>query len=290
MVRTVGLLFDPHIVAGDRRSHDGVAVVTRAIEKLNEVGVDWTLIGGDFRSFNPPHPSLHGTDWWGSWDGDQSNYYWREDFRKAKALFDDRLEGPYYAIRGNNDRPLSVFREFFPEEEYPQWFWFVDDGARYVFLDSNPDPGYHLLDERQNFVSAPQLSMLERLMDADADIPTFVFCHTPLTKHRDISDGWDVGKGSAYWVTLNYPSVQHILERGNTVAVNSGHYYGGEGRESKTVDGIEYITARHLVHGSDPEYGGDVRWMTIDAESETAEVRYYDVGADEEGTLVTSTW
>lgn len=96
-------------------------------------------------------------------------------------------------------------------------------------------------------------------MDDDPEVPTFVFCHTPLTKHRGISDGWDVDKGSAYWVTLNYRSVQHVLERGNTGVVNTGHYYGGEDRESRTVDGIEYVTARHLVCGSDPDYGGDVR-------------------------------
>jgi hypothetical protein len=289
MARTIGLLFDPHIVAGDRREHDGVDVVERAIDKLNAVGVDWTLVGGDFRSFNPPQPSTDNVGWWGSWD-DQSNYYWREDFRKAKALFDDRLEGHYYAIRGNNDRPLEVYREFFPRDEFPRWFWFEEDGARYVFLDSDPDAGYHILDERQNFVSAPQVSMLERLMDEDAEIPTFVFCHTPLTKHRRIADGWDVGKGSGYRVALNYQSVQHVLERGNTVVVNTGHYYRGEDRDCKTVEGIEYVNGRHLVHGSDPDYGGDVRWMTVDSAAREAEVSYYDVGADETGTLTTASW
>jgi hypothetical protein len=290
MRRTIGLIYDPHIVAGGRRAHDCVDVVERGIERINEVGVGWTLVGGDFRSFNPPLPEIGETDWWGTWRGDPENRYWRDDFRKAKALFDDRLDGHYYAIRGNNDRPLSVYREFFPEDEFPRWYWFEDGGARYVFLDSNPDLGHHILDERQNFVSAPQLSMLERLMDDDPEIPTFVFCHAPLTKHRDVSDGWDQGKGSGYWVTLNYRSVQHVLERGNTVVVNTGHYYRGEDRDCKTVEGVEYVNARHLVHGSDPDYGGDVRWMTVDTEARTAEVQYYDVGADEDGTLVTATW
>lgn len=290
MQRTIGLLYDPHIVAGDRRAHDGVAVVRCAIDRLNEVGVDWTLVGGDFRSFNPPLPDHEERDWWGSWDGDPDNYFWRADFRKAKALFDEELDGPYYAIRGNNDRPLEVYREFFPAAEYPRWFWFEDAGARYVFLDSNPDPGFHLLDERQNFVTAPQLSMLERLMDDDPEIPTFVFCHAPLAKHREIRAGWDEGRGGSYWTALNYRSVQHVLERGNTVLVNSGHYYGGEDRGVRRVDGIPYVNARHLVHGSDPAYGGDVRWLRVDSAARQATVHYYDVGADEEGELVTAEW
>lgn len=130
-------------------------------------------------------------------------------------------------------------------------------------------------------------------MKADSgipEIPTFVFCHTSLTKHRGISDGWDVGKGSAYGVPLNYPSVQHVLERGNTVIVNTGHYYGGEGCSLNPVEGIEYATGRHFVHGAEPEYGGDVRLFFVDSEARTAEVRYYDVDDDEEGTLVTPNW
>lgn len=65
MVRTIGMLFVPHVVAGDRRAHDGVDVVRRAIEKLNDVGVDWTVVGGDVRSFNPPIPTVEETGWWG---------------------------------------------------------------------------------------------------------------------------------------------------------------------------------------------------------------------------------
>lgn len=290
MTRTIGLLYDPHIVAGDRRAHDGVAVTRRAIATLNDVGMDWTLIGGDVRSFNPPLPELHDTDWWGTWRGTPDNDYWRADFPKAKALFDDELDGPYYAIRGNNDRPLGVYREYFPAEQFPRWFWFIDDGARYVFLDSNPDPGYHILDERQNFVTAPQLSMLERLMDEDPDVPTFVFCHAPLAKHRAIRAGWDQGRGASYWPALNYRSVQHILERGNTVMVNSGHYYGGEDRNVKRVAGIPYVNARHLVHGSDPDYGGDVRWLEVAADEGRATLWYYDVGADETGELLAVEW
>jgi len=291
MARTIGLLYDPHVVGGDRRDHDSVAIVRRAIEKLNDVGVDWTLLGGDLRSFTVPTPEENAPyTGWGDWNGDPANYHFRADFARAKRLFDDELDGEYFVIRGNNDRPLSVFREFFPEEEYPLWYWFADGGVRYVFLDSNPSPGYHILDERANFVSAPQLSMLERLMDDDPDAPTFVFCHTPLAKHTEVKGDWETRRMGAQFVTLNYLSVQHVLERGNTVLVNTGHYYGGEGRGCKEVEGVEYVTARHLVHGHDPDYAGDVRWMTVDADARTAEVHYYDVGADEEGTITSASW
>ena len=291
MVRTIGLLFDPHIVHGGRRDHDGVAVVKKAIEKLNEVGVDWTLIGGDIRSFvAPAEKGRTGSIDWGGWDGETTNKYYRNDFRKAKDLFDAELTSDYRVIRGNNDRPLAVFRDYFPAHAHPPWGTQIDDGARYVWLDSNPDLGYHLYDERQNFVSAPQLSMLDRLMDRDPTIPTFVFCHAPLAKHPEFGPDWDIGKESAYYVTTNLPSVQARLERGNTIIVNTGHYFRGEGRGAVNIEGIEYVNARHLVQGSDPSYGGDVRWMRVDSEARQAEVMYYDVGADETGSLVSATW
>lgn len=285
-MRTIGLVFDPHVVADDRRSTDGVAVVRAAVEKLNDVGVDWTVIGGDCRPMTTP---VAGHTDWGGWHGDPENYYYRAGFERAKELF-DTLDSDYHVIRGNNDRPLSVFRETFPEEEHPRWGWFEEDGARYVFLDSNPHQGYHQLTECQNFVSSPQLSMLERLMDRDPETPTFVFCHAPLAKHTELHDDWETRFTGGYYVTANHLSVQHVLERGTTVLVNSGHVHPDFGRGSKRIGGVEYVLARHLVHNPDPEYAGDVRWMTVDTDARRSAVHYYDVGADEEGTITEATW
>lgn len=81
-----------------------------------------------------------------------------------------------------------------------------------------------------------------------------------------------------------------MFERGNTVFVNSGHYRYDHGRGSKVVDGVEYVLSRHLVHVDKAGYAGDVRWMDVDTKSRTTEVNYYDVDADEEGTLTTRTW
>jgi hypothetical protein len=214
LTRTIGLIYDAHISAGGRRKSDGVDVTRRAIAKLNEVGVDWTLLGGNLRA-----PALPDGDW-GGWSGDPENSYYRADFERANALFDDALDSEYFVIRENCDKPLSVYREYFPAERYPQWFWFADDGARYVFLDTNPHEGYHELTDTQNFVTAPQLSMLERLMDHNAEVPTFVFAHVPLAKHTEIHDEWSTTvrgniatSAASYFWTQNYPSVQRILER-----------------------------------------------------------------------------
>ena len=57
-----------------------------------------------------------------------------------------------------------------------------------------------------------------------------------------------------------------------------------------TVEGIEYVNARHLVAGSDPEYASDVRWMTVETDARKATVRCYDVGAETDGIITTATW
>jgi len=290
-MRTIGLIFDPHLAADPERhiadgAHDGTATVDAGIDKLQEVGVDWTVIGGDLRHLISP---IHGKTDWGGWHGETDNEYYHEDWELAREFFDERLE-EYYPIRGNLDRPVSLYREYFPAEEYPLWYWFEDDGARYVFLDTNPHEGYHTLTEAQNFASAPQLSMLNRLMDQDPEIPTFVFAHAPLAKHRDLKEDWETGHSGVYHTVLNYPSVQDVLERGNTVFVNSGHVKSDYGRDAREVNGVEYVLARHLLHQREPDYGGDVRWMTVDAAERHAAVHYYDVGGDEEGMITETTW
>lgn len=286
-VRTIGLLYDLHVGIGRYEHEDEDLDVQRAaIEKLNEVGVDWTVVGGDLRLLSPWEDETQ----WGEWHGDSDDAFYHSEFARTKELLDDDLDGEYYVIRGNNERPLSAYRKHFPAEEFPRWFHFEDDGARYVFLDTNPHAGYHPLTEIQNFVTSPQLSMLERLMDDDPEVPTFVFAHAPLCKHTELDDDWET-RSKPYFFVLNYPTVQRILERGNTVLVNSGHYYYDHGRGSRTIEGVEYVLARHLSHMSeDPDYGGDVRWMNVDAADGSAEVRYYDVGSDTEGVLTATTW
>ncbi|WP_137287648.1 metallophosphoesterase family protein [Halorussus salinisoli] len=284
-MQTIGLLYDLHVGIG-RYEHEDESVQRSAIDKLNEIGVDWTLAGGDLRLLSPWEDETK----WGRWHGDPDDAFYHSEFERAKELLDDRLDSEYYVIRGNNERPTSAYRKHFPESEFPLWFWFKDDGARYVFLDTNPLDGYHPLGEIQNFVTSPQLSMLERLMDEDSEVPTFVFAHAPLCKHTELDDNWEV-RSKPYFFALNYQAVQSILERGNTVFVNSGHYYYDHGRGSKEVNGVEYVLARHLSHMSEEsDYGGDVRWLTVDPAECRASIHYYDVGSDEEGLLTETTW
>lgn len=284
-MQTIGLLYDLHVGSG-RYEHEDERVQRRAIDKLNEVGVDWTVVGGDLRLLSPWEEQTQ----WGTWHGRPDDAYYHSEFGRAKELLDGRLESDYYVIRGNNERPLAAYRKHFPAEEFPPWFVLEDEEARYVFLDSNPHEGYHPLAEIQNFITSPQVSMLQRLMDDDPVIPTFVFCHAPLCKHTELDEDWETGS-KPYFFVLNYPTIQRILERGNTVFVNSGHYYYDHGRGSKVVNGVEYVLARHLSHMSEQaDYGGDVRWMTVDADDRRAAIRYYDVGTDSEGLLTETTW
>jgi calcineurin-like phosphoesterase family protein len=284
-MRTIGLLYDLHVGSG-RYEHEDNAVQHRAIDKLNEVGVDWTVVGGDLRLLSPWEEQTQ----WGEWHGNPDDTFYHSEFDRAKALLDERLDGEYYVIRGNNERPLAAYRRHFPADEFPLWFTVTDDDARYVFLDSNPHEGYHPLTEIQNFITSPQLSMLERLMDEDREIPTFVFCHAPLCKHTELDENWETNS-KPYFFVLNYPTVQRVLERGNTVFVNSGHYYYDHGRGSKVINGVEYVLTRHLSHMSEEsDYGGDIRWMTVDTTERKAEIYYYDVGTDSEGVLTRTTW
>lgn len=282
---TIGLLYDMHIQVHQRRQYDGIPRARRAIGKLNDVDVDWTVVGGDLRTLTSRDPDRAD---WGRWHDEPDNPYYRRDFAAAKELLEVDLDSPYYAIRGNHDRPLAAWREYFPAHDHPRYFTFEDDGARFIFLDSNPHEGYHHLTQTQNFVTAPQLSMLERLMDDDPEIPTFVFSHALLAKHTNLEPDWATGWPAAYYLTLNYLSVQHLLERGNTIFVNTGHYSRHE-RDVETVEGIDYVIGRHLG-GSDPDYAGDVRWMTVDADAGRAAVHYCDLQTDEEGTLVEARW
>lgn len=268
-MRTIGLLYDLHIGVG-RYEHGDESVQRAAIDKLNEVGVDWTLAGGDLRLLSPWEAETE----WSEWHGDPDDAFYHSEFERARELLDDRLDSEYYVIQGNNERPMSAYRKHFTAEEFPPWFYFEDDGARYVFLDSNPHDGYHPLCEIQNFVTTPQISMLERLIDEDPDVPTFVFCHASLCKHTELDDNWETD-AKPYFFVLNCQTVQSILERGNTVLVNSRHYYYSDhGRGSRVINGVGYVLARHLSHMSEEsDYGGDVRWMNVDTETDRAEVR-----------------
>lgn len=282
----IGLLFDLHVTQGQRRAYDGVERARRGFEILNEKGVDWTLLGGDLRSLASKTTERVS---WGEWHGDRDDQYYRKDFRRVKRLLDTELDAPYRVIRGNHDRPLSVFQEVFPPERYPRYWATREGGVRHVFLDSSPNAGYHALYQTQNFVTAPQLSMLDRLFDEDDETPTFVYCHTPLTTFPTLESNWEQGRTGAYRYTLNYPAVQRRLERGQTVLVNSGHYSPDRGRAARTVGGVTHAISRHFGK-SNPQYDGDLRWLDIDADAGRASVHYHDLRDGSEGEIGRIEW
>lgn len=282
----VGLLFDVHVTRGQRRDYDGDERARRGCAVLNDLGVDWTLVGGDLRSL--ASKTTDRVDW-GGWHGDGDDQYYRRDFERAKRLFDAELDAPYRVVRGNHDRPLEAFREVFTPEEHPRYWATREGGVRHVFLDSSPSHGYHALYQTQNFVTAPQLSLLDRLFDRDATVPTFVYCHVPLTTFPTLESDWYQGRTGAYRYTLNHPAVQRRLARGETVLVNSGHYSQDRGRAARTVDGVTHVIARHFGK-SDPSYDGDLRWLDIDPDAGVASVHYHDMRDGAEGEIARITW
>lgn len=286
---TIGLIYDTH-VTDNRKTYDGVPTTEAAIDKLNSVGVDWTVHGGDLR----PLASTSATAMdWGGWDGADNPYY-ESDFAVIKDLMENRLNSDYYVVRGNHDRPVTVCQDYFPSEEYSpsddhgntETYWGVEDeaDARFVYLDSCPLPGYHVADQGQNFVSSPQLSMVERLMDADPSKPTFVFVHAPLKSVEGSG-----GKVDTYDTCLNYPSVREALERGTVPIVHSGHLYT-QRRDEITVNGIQYTYAEHLVDSTDSTAEGDVRWLEVDTTANTAQVNYYNIETATEGSFTQVSW
>jgi hypothetical protein len=308
--RTLGLLYDTHVYSGSRRSDNAEQYTKTAIDKLNSVGVDFTVHGGDLRPFGSV-TSPDKVDW-GGWDGSDNPYY-EADFGVIKDLLETRLNSDYYLVRGNHDRPLPIVKEYFPPEQYSpsddlgntEHYFGVEEtgGARYIYLDSNPTEGYHAEEQNQQFVSAPQISMISRLMNADPDIPTFVFSHAMLVPHGEVSGSitnttFNTGREASYFQTRNSLSVRAALEEGNgaTKMVNTGHYNRHVGQNSgrgsrnlQLVSGsgtsIEYVTAGHLAPA-----GGDVRWLTVDTTNNTAEVNYYHVGSDTQGTITSISW
>lgn len=300
-IHNIGLLYDTHIDDQGRKAYDGKATTEAAIDKLNAEGMDWTVHGGDIRTLATK--TLSDIDW-GGWEGKSDNEFYKSDFSWMKDCLDNRLNGPYYILRGNHDRPVSVLRDVFPSADYSvpddngrtDTYWGVEekDGVRYVYLDTNPSPGYHVDTQTQAYLSSPQLSMLDRLMDQDSSMPTFVFIHANAVKHTELgglSEGdWTTGANGSYYMTANHLAIQRRLERGSTVLVNSGHKFEDIGRGSRTKNGVTYVLSRHLVHPRDPNYDGDVRWLVVDTTAGTATVHYYDVGADSEGTITSISW
>ncbi len=296
MTRKLGLLFDTHVTDG-RRSEDGVSQTKTAIDQLNSVGVDHTLHGGDLRPLGSVSSSSS-VDWH-NWDGGDNPFY-ESDFGVIKDLMENRLNSDYYVIRGNHDRPEQLFREYFPSGQYSpsddngrtDSYWGVEtvNGVRYVYLDSNIGAGEHVLNQTENFVSSQQLSMLDRLADADSSIPTFVFIHCPIETHSGLSYDWNTQKAMMYELVLNRASVRSRLERMNTKIVHYGHVWEDGGRDATKKNGIVYSIGRHLVHNSDSSYAGDVRWLEVDESAGSADLKYYDVGADSQGTLTSVTF
>ena len=295
---TIGLLYDTHVTYGTRKAGDGQAQMDAAIDKINEQAPDWTVHGGDIRPLSPM-TSPNEVDW-GGWDGDDDNVFYHKDFNEAKTRLENRLNSEYRVCRGNHDRPYHVLQDYFPSDRHspnaesaedgdPAGYYGSEivNGVRYVYLDSNGTMGYSAQDQIEAWVSANQLSMLDRLADDDSNIPTFVFLHNPLVQHGN-DYNYKSGKAYNYELIYNRTSVRSRLEKMNTQLVHSGHVFSQQDADSTTVNGIEYTIGDHLYrYGSTP---GDVRWLTVDESAKSATLSYYDFETGTKSDLTTVSW
>ena len=148
--------------------------------------------------------------------------------------------------------------------------------------------GYAAQDQLEAWITANQLSMLDRLADDDPDIPTFVFLHNPFVMHEN---GYNFAseKANIYELIYNRSAVRARLERMNTQLVHSGHVYQQQDVNSTTMNGIEYTIGDHFYRYGDTNLG-DVRWLNVDESAQSATLSYYDFGAGAQSDLTTVTW
>jgi len=122
-----------------------------AIEQVNQYPVDFTIVNGDLSAF-----------------------YNRDEFEFAKELL-DRLNKPYYVLRGNHDRkgeqPEDWFKKVFNLEESA--YSFSHQGFLFICLDDTR------LDNGLGEIPEKEFAWLEKTLAANRQMPTFIFSHRP---------------------------------------------------------------------------------------------------------------
>lgn len=107
--------------------------------------------------------------------GDLSSWFTEPEFLAAKVIL-DRLQAPYYVLRGNHDRvenyPEDYFLKVFGLEK--GWYSFDHQGFHFVCLDDN-----RLSDGWQAFPEE-EFQWLEQDLQSHRQLPTFVFVHRPM--------------------------------------------------------------------------------------------------------------
>jgi len=108
-------------------------------------------------------------------NGDLTADFLPEQFQLAKEML-DRLEAPYYVVRGNHDRvekfPEDYFEKTFGLDE--SWYSFDQGGVHFTVLDdSRLADGWHGFPKEE-------WEWLERELESHRDVPVIIFSHRPI--------------------------------------------------------------------------------------------------------------
>jgi len=125
--------------------------IRNAIEQINALPIDFTIV-----------------------DGDLSAWFNKDEFELAKSYL-DKLQKPYYVLRGNHDRqgvhPEDWFKKVFKLDQ--SYYSFEHKGFRFICLDDTR------LSDGWGEISNDEFSWLEKELAAHKSQPTFIFIHRP---------------------------------------------------------------------------------------------------------------
>ena len=225
-----GLITDCHYAAHlkpslNRRYADALEKMDAFTDKMNALGVDFVLEGGDFKDLGRTR--------------EESLAYLKAIETRFAAF-----KGPRYHALGNHDHDNLSKEEFLAaitNADQPQakaYYAFHRGGVTFVVLDAcyRPDGVPYCrgaFDWREALIPPEQVAFLRDTLAAVAG-PCVVILHHPL----DAEDGTGV---------RNAAEVREVLERsGKVKLVLQGHLHEGAFRE---VNGIGYYTAPASVLG-----------------------------------------
>lgn len=172
-----------------------------AVEAINKLGVDFTVVKGDI-----------------------SSDYTEEEFQWAKQIL-DRLDRPYWPMRGNHDRvqqrPEDYYKKVFGLNQ--TWYSFNYNDFHFIALDS-----VDLQDGHPDLLPE-QVEWLSRDLASSANMTTFMFLHHAVTAEAAI---WSLDKEDRQ-ILLDL-----LEENPQVIGVFSGHSHRAKLTTSPQVSRI----------------------------------------------------
>ena len=149
------------------------------------------------------------------WLGDLVQHSTADSMALARMAL-ERLERPWYALRGNHDRAGDHYQREFGELNYV----FEYAGWTFIMLDSNPGDNTPIDEERMQWLR-------DVLAETDRETPLVLCTHHPLYPN------------SARYLLAGAEDVIALFDEHNLKAVLAGHYHANQ---EEVVDGVLYTT------------------------------------------------